>query len=66
MKDSRYRIQSVTVDGDDVRIFVAGDDAIEMEFVEALFQLRRVNEDAFARIWDLVDSLVDTKPSLEA
>lgn len=66
MKDDGYRIQTLTIDGDDVRIFVSGEDAIEMEFVEQLFRLRRENENAYARIWDLVDALVDEEPALKA
>lgn len=66
MKDDAYRIQNVNVDGDDVRIFVAGEDAIEMEFIEQLFRLRRDNEEAYARLWDLVDTLVSSEPALEA
>lgn len=53
-------------DGSPVGLLTHDDDILELDFVQAVMQLRNTNEDAFRTLWDVLDHLLTAPIGMSA
>lgn len=64
---SEYGIEIAEApDGTSVGLLTHDDDILELDFVQAVMQLRNTNEDAFRTLWDVLDHLLTAPPGMSA